>query len=111
MIVQLERRTSERHPVRLEMTARELPAVELSNHTNGFFEAHTENIGQGGLCLVADKEISLSSLVFCQIRVSEASVMLPAVMTVQWVQRIPRGGFRFGLRHLISVADENHETP
>ena len=103
MVVKSERRASSRYPVHIEVNGQELPSLEY-NHDSvlPFSHARTENISEGGLCLVADQRVRQSSLLCCQFTLSEVPIPIPVLMKVQWVRKTEgEKTFRIGLKYLI----------
>ena len=100
-----ERRDHPRYTNDHELSGREFKSFEYTNleyKVDPVFQACAENISAGGLCIVSDQPILQSSLVCCQIRVSEIPVAVPVLMRVQWVQKISKGRkFRVGLKFLL----------
>lgn len=104
-LVECERRFHSRYPVCLKLIGHELPEIEAGLSCCRFFDAWTENIGSGGLCLISDQEIRPASLICCQISLTDVPVAVPALMTVQWVERSESGGFRLGLKFLFAAVN------
>ena len=45
------------------------------------------NVSQGGICFISTEPIPQSSLVRCDIGVSESPVSIPTLMQVRWIQK------------------------
>ena len=92
-----ERRRHPRLPLRMELRGRKLPSLGLREAGKNAFRGEIQNIGVGGLCLLSDRSIPLSSLVRCEIVVPGTSVTIPTLMQVRWAQKHPK---RIGLQFL-----------
>ena len=90
-----------------KLTARELPLIESCDESYRLPHAWTENVSSGGLCCIADQDIRHSSLVYCQLMLSEVPV--PTLMRVQWVHKMNQSGFRFGLKFLLLLSENKAE--
>ncbi len=65
------------------------------------FRGWTQNISQGGICLLSKRSIPASSLVRCEIEVPGNRVAVPTLMQVVWTQKTPTGTYKMGLRFLL----------
>ena len=61
-----------------------------------------ENIGRGGICVLTERLIPISSLVRCEIGLSRIRVAIPTLMQVRWSQKSASSGrHRIGLQFLL----------
>jgi PilZ domain-containing protein len=81
----------------MDLRGRKLPSLGLREEGKNVFRGKVENIGVGGICLLSDRSIPLSSLVRCEIVVPGTSVTIPTLMQVRWAQKRPN---RIGLQFL-----------
>jgi hypothetical protein len=61
----------------------------------------TQNISQGGVCLLNNRSIPASSIVRCEIEIPGKRVAIPTLMHVAWTQRTPTGTYKIGLQFLL----------
>ncbi len=61
-----------------------------------------ENIGRGGIGVLTERVIPISSLVRCEIDLSRIHVAIPTLMQVRWTKKSASGGrHRIGLQFLL----------
>jgi PilZ domain len=62
----------------------------------------TENVGNGGVCLLADRPLPLNSVLRCQLTVADAPMDIPTLMSVRWLRRLNGGNnYKLGLQFLL----------
>jgi PilZ domain-containing protein len=81
----------------MDLRGRKLPSLGLREEGKNVFRGKVENIGVGGICLLSDRSIPLSSLVRCEIVVPGTFVPIPTLMQVRWAQKRPN---KIGLQFL-----------
>jgi hypothetical protein len=81
----------------MDLRGRKLPSLGLRGEGKNAFRGTIENIGVGGICLLSDRSIPLSSLVRCEIVVPGTSATIPTLMRVRWAQKSPN---KIGLQFL-----------
>jgi len=60
-----------------------------------------QNLSRGGLCILADKALSATAAVLCEIIVPELPVPVPVLANVRWSERCQNnGGQLYGLQFL-----------
>jgi hypothetical protein len=62
-----------------------------------------QNVSKGGLCLISSQPMPRSSLVRCEIGVSEVPVGIPTLMQVRWTrkQNLQAEAYLTGLQFLL----------
>ena len=97
-----ERRHDARYPLTLELRAAELSHLGVPKKRKGAIRGRIEDISSGGLCLLTDRLIKVSSLVRAETLFSDIPVGIPTLLRVQWTQKNARKQrYRIGLRFLI----------
>jgi hypothetical protein len=96
------RRRHARFPCSLELRGNKLALLGARpDERKRSIRGRTQNISQGGLCLLNDRSIPASSLVRCEIEVPGKRVAIPTLMHVAWTERTPAGVYKIGLQFLL----------
>jgi len=83
-----DRRHEARFPQSLEVSVRKLPQLgSAENPGDCTMAARVQNISQGGVCLVTPCPIEKSSLVRCEIAISDAPIHFATLMQVRWTRK------------------------
>jgi len=97
-----ERRSEPRYPFSCNITAYELTAYGLRQARGRSIQGTVADISAGGLSLLTDRRMKLSSLIRCEIHLSNLPVAIPVLSQVRWVRKNPRGQkHRIGLQFLV----------
>jgi len=96
-----ERRRYSRYQASLEIVIRELSPPGTPDPSAVSVHGETQNISNGGLCVLLDQECHVSSLLKCGIFVAGAAVAIPTLAYVRWMQRNERGKFVTGVAFLL----------
>jgi hypothetical protein len=66
------------------------------------FQGVTENVGNGGICMVSKQLFLPNSVLRCELAIPGNSVGIPTLMQVRWVAKIARTRrYRIGLSFLL----------
>ena len=96
------RRQHTRFPCSLELRGSKLESLGIrTDEPKHSIRGRTQNISQGGVCLLNNRSIPTSSLVRCEIEVPGNRVAIPTLMQVAWTQRTPTGTYKIGLQFLL----------
>ena len=96
------RRRHARFPCSLELRGSKLALLGARpGEPKRIIRGRTQNISQGGVCLLNNRSIPASSLVRCEIEVPGKGVAIPTLMHVAWTQRTPTGIHKTGLQFLL----------
>lgn len=98
-----DRRRYPRFPEVLEVQARELPPVGAYDKSKAPILGRIQNVSRGGICLWSRQPVVLSSLLRCEIAVSELPVAVPSLLKVCWThrQKIEPDSYLSGLQFVI----------
>ena len=101
-----QRSASQRRHLRvacsLELQGRKLAALGDLYKVEPLVRGQIENISRGGVCLLSSGPIPESSLVRCEIEVSQTGVAIPSLMQVRWAEKVSTNGeYRIGLQFLL----------
>jgi hypothetical protein len=95
-------REHRRFPCSLELQGSKLVLLGAgAEEPKAPIRGQTQNISQGGVCLLNNSSIPASSLVRCEIEVPGNPVAIPTLMQVAWTQRTPTGKYKIGLQFLL----------
>ena len=95
-----ERRHFKRYPFGAELRAEVLAYLGL--RSGPVIRGRAQDISQGGLSILTRRRIPVSSLVRCEIRLTEVPVALSLLSRVQWILRNPADqGYLVGLQFLL----------
>ena len=65
-------------------------------------EAHTQNLGNGGICLVTQEPLKPLEVIQVKLSFSQFNITIPTVAEVVWASRRSGNGlYRIGLRYLL----------
>lgn len=96
------RRQRGRFPCSLELRGSKLALLGAGpEEPKRSIRGRTQNISQGGVCLLNKRSIPASSLVRCEIEVPGKGVAIPTLMRVAWTQRTLTGMYKIGLQFLL----------
>ena len=91
-----------RFPCSLELRGSKLALLGVrAEEPKEPIRGRTQNISQGGVCLLNNKSIPASSLVRCEIEIPGNRIGIPTLMQVAWTQRTPTGTYEIGLQFLL----------
>ena len=91
-----------RFPCSLELRGSKLALLGVPpDEPKDPIRGRTQNISQGGVCLLSERSIPASSLVRCEFEVPGNRVAIPTLMQVAWTQRTPSGTYKIGLQFLL----------
>jgi len=91
-----------RFPCGLELRGSKLASLGVPpDEPKDAILGRTQNVSQGGVCLLSNRSIPALSLVRCEIEVLRKRVAIPTLMQVAWTQRTPTGRYKIGLQFLL----------
>jgi PilZ domain len=91
-----------RFPCNLELRGSRLASLGVRpDEPKDSIRGRTQNVSQGGVCLLTDRLIPASSLVRCEFAIPGNRVAIPTLMQVAWTQRTPNGKYEIGLQFLL----------
>ncbi len=97
-----ERRVHPRFSHIMEMRGTELSSLQSPEERKPTTQGWIQDIGQGGVCFVSDKPMTLFALVRGEIVVSNSAVSIPTLMQVRWTGEMSAGQrCKIGLQFLI----------
>jgi hypothetical protein len=65
-------------------------------------QGQIENISRGGVSVLSSRSVPISSLVRCEIRLSQSAATIPTLMQVRWNQKTASGKeHRIGLQFIL----------
>lgn len=97
-----DRRCHARFPLSLKATARALGSYAPSGATSTSVAASIEDISEGGVGLVTDCELPVSSVVECWIFFPSIPIPIPTLLTVRWSRKRRSGpNHAVGLQFLV----------
>jgi hypothetical protein len=85
--VEPDRRRYPRFPHVLDVQAQECPPVDYSGAVKPPILGRVQNVSKGGLCLLSQRMIPLSSLLRCEIAIAEVPVAIPTLFRVRWTKK------------------------
>ena len=87
----------------MKLRGRKLASLGISQkEPKTAIRGRIQNISHGGLCLLSNRSIPVSSLLHCEIVVSGTRVAIPTLMQVRWTERNPTSGrTKIGLQFLL----------
>src|SRR6266849_9378308 len=86
-----------RFPCSLKLQGRKLTPLGNPQKAGPLARGEIENISRGGVCLLSNRPIPASSLVRCEIEVSQTRAAIPTLMQVPWAQSTTTNGrYRMG---------------
>jgi hypothetical protein len=71
------------------MTVRDLPPFRSKEHAESHFAGRVQNVSKGGICFLSQQPVRQSSLLLCEIGVTEMPVPVPTVLSVRWTKKQP----------------------
>jgi c-di-GMP-binding flagellar brake protein YcgR len=96
------RRQPPRFPCSLELRGRKLASLGVCpDKSKDPIRGQTQDISQGGVCLLSNRSIPASSLVRCEFEIPGNCVAIPTLMQVAWTQRTATGMYKIGLQFLL----------
>ena len=104
MNIELEkdRRRTPRFPWVVEIKGRILSVDEISNNFPDSLKAVTEDIGAGGVAILADQMLSANAVLRCEFAVPGSPSVIPTLMQVRWFERVEgERRCKLGLRFLV----------
>src|SRR5438132_13881984 len=84
-----EKRQELRYPFSCDIKAHELPSYGLSKARKGLIKGTVKDISSTGLALLTDHGVKPSTLMRCEIRISDLPVAIPVLSQVRWIQKNP----------------------
>ena len=97
-----ERRYGRRYVLHLSFKGTQLSFVGVSRRPRGIVRGKVQNIGAGGLCLLASHGLAESQLVRGELILPDIPVGIPTLMQVRWIRRATEGPrYITGLQFLI----------
>jgi len=87
----------------MKLRGRKLASLGISRkEPKTAIRGRIQNISQGGVCLLSNRSIPVSSLVRCEIVVSGTRTAIPTLMQVRWAERNSTiGRSKIGLQFLL----------
>jgi len=97
-----DRRKGPRFPQNLKVSITPLPDIG-SKKKGTAISGFIHNMSQGGLCVITPRALEKSTLLRCEIAISEAPIKISTLMQVRWTekQKIHPEKFLSGLSFLI----------
>ncbi len=96
-----EKRASQRYPVHWRLEGRGISFLGFVDEREEILRGQVQNLGQGGLCLLAENPIQKSSVLRCEIFPNEVQAGIPTIVEVRWMERNSgQPGTKVGLRFL-----------
>lgn len=86
-IVERDRRQFPRFPQLLELQAHKARPIGSALKKDNAIVGRVQNVSKGGLCLISPQPMAESSVVRCEICVSEVPVSIPTLMLVRWTRK------------------------
>ncbi len=97
-----EKRGHPRYPLTGEVRGRELSRLGAPKARKRLIRGPIQNISSGGLCLLTDQVIKVSSLIRCELLFSQIPAPIPTLLQVRWAQKARKGtGCTAGLQFLL----------
>lgn len=98
-----DRRRHPRFPQVLDVQAREVPPYQSALRSSAPALARVQNVSKGGLCLVSSQPLPRSSLLRCEVLVTDVPVGIPTLMQVCWTrkQNLKAESYLSGLQFLL----------
>jgi hypothetical protein len=97
-----EKRHSRRAPCSIGLRVSTLPRVAVLEEPSVSLQGVTENVGNGGVCLVANRLLPLNSVLRCELIVSDMPMEIPTLMQVRWLQQLEgTSNYKLGLKFLL----------
>jgi hypothetical protein len=90
-----------RYPELVTVRARELQPLKSGISLGKPVVGRVQNVSQGGLCLMSRQPLVRSSVIRCDIGVSEIPVGIPTLMQVRWTQKLQSDSYVTGLQFLL----------
>jgi hypothetical protein len=95
-------RASLRFSHAIELRVGLLTRVDILEEPKLLLDGVTENVGQGGVCVLIDQALPEDSVVHCELSLPDISMNIPTLMQVCWARRIEgKSKYRAGLKFLI----------
>ncbi len=69
------------------MRALQVHSLDSEMERGGVVVGRVQNVSQGGLCVMSPHPMRPSSLVRCDIGLSESPITIPTLMEVRWTQK------------------------
>lgn len=83
-----ERRREARFPHSFEVMVRQLPQLGSTEAPEvETVQGRVQNISQGGVCVVTSSPIETSSVLRCEIAISDVPLRVPTLMRVRWTHK------------------------
>jgi len=96
-----EKRHSQRVPCSMALRASTLSRVAVLEEPSVSLQGVTENVGNGGVCIVTDRPLPVNSVLRCELTVSDTHTEIPTLMQVRWLQRLEdKSSYKLGLQFL-----------
>jgi hypothetical protein len=92
------RRESARSEQRAEIT---LDLLGLRSSRRRTVKAQVVNAAEGGLCIVLNRSLLISSVLRCRFAMPGSDHGIPTLMQVRWVKQMDNGLYRCGLMYLV----------
>ncbi|HLV88392.1 MAG TPA: PilZ domain-containing protein [Candidatus Sulfotelmatobacter sp.] len=83
----LDRRQHPRFPELFELRVREIQPLRSGAKSSKTVSGRVHNVSRGGICFISTEPVPQSSLVRCDITISEPPVSIPTLMQVRWIQK------------------------
>jgi|UPI0004792EA9 hypothetical protein len=86
--LQAERRREERYPQNIEVAVQMLPSAHSAEPCNfPSIPGRIQNISRNGICLVTSEPIRLSSVLRCEMPVSDSDIRFTTLMRLRWTRK------------------------
>jgi len=96
-----EKRRELRYPFSCDINAHELPSYGFSKARKTLIRGTVKDISSGGLSLLTDHAVKPSTVMRCEIRISDLPVSIPVLSQVRWIEKTPGNlKYRIGLQFL-----------
>lgn len=86
--LQAERRREERYPQNIEVVVQMLPSTHSTEPANSpSISGRIQNISRNGICLVTSEPIRPSSVLRCEMPVSDSDIRFTTLMRLRWTRK------------------------
>lgn len=97
-----DKRHSVRAPCSIGLRISTLSRFAVLEEPSVSLQGVTENVGNGGVCLVANRPLPLNSVLRCELNVSDTPMGIPTLMQVRWLQQVDgTNNYKLGLQFLL----------
>ncbi len=95
-----ERRVATRYPFNVTVMVQEMSSQQEATNPE-LIGGVSRNVSDTGICLSTAKPLTYSSVVRCDVTVSDAPVKIPTMAQVRWVERRHGAEYRNGLVYIL----------